>query len=83
MISNNPLINNENQNWHGLCNVSGNFGTTNQPKTNTDKKDPKMTNLSKFQSNVFAAVFALAMSAVFVGISVLPAETGTVVAMIA
>ena len=42
-----------------------------------------MTNLSKFQSNVFAAVFALAMSAVFVGISVLPAETGTVVAMIA
>ncbi|MEZ5708131.1 MAG: hypothetical protein R3E02_01950 [Blastomonas sp.] len=34
-----------------------------------------MSNFAKFQSNAIAAVFALALSVVFVGASVVPAET--------
>lgn len=34
--------------------------------------------MAKFQSNAIAAIFALALSATFIGISVLPAEVAAV-----
>jgi hypothetical protein len=40
-----------------------------------------MTNIAKFQSNALAAICALALSAVFVGLSVGPAATSTLVAL--
>lgn len=42
-----------------------------------------MSPISKLQSNVFAALFALVCSAAFVGISVIPAEVGSVAGLIA
>lgn len=40
-----------------------------------------MTNIAKFQTNAIAAICALALSAVFIGISVGPAATSSIVAL--
>lgn len=42
-----------------------------------------MINFSKFQSNFFAAIFAVAMSALFIGVSVIPAEVSATISMVA
>jgi len=40
-----------------------------------------MTNIAKFRANAFAAICALASSAIFIGISVGPAATSAIAAL--
>lgn len=41
-----------------------------------------MFDFTKFQNNAIAAIFACALSAVFIGASVIPAETATIGALL-
>lgn len=51
-------------------------------RTQTHQKGPTMFSISTFNTNLIAAICAFATSALFIGLSVGPAEIGTITTMI-